>query len=144
MTTDPATIVEVCLALHLRRAARQVSRVYDDALAPHGLDISQFNLLSAIAAQDDVPLSTVAALLDVDPSTLSRTLRPLRDQNLIEVHGGRGRGGLRLRLTIRGEDTFNAASSAWKTAQSEVSAVLGEAQVARMLETLDALKRAPN
>lgn len=141
MAVDPSTIVEVCLALHLRRASRRISRWFDAALAPHGLDISQFNLLSAVAALESAPLTTIAEILGVDPSTLSRTLKPLSRQNLVSITGGRGRGGLHLSLSLRGQDVFSAASQAWKATQSQIAQALGEAQASRVLENLDHLER---
>ncbi|MBL8644352.1 MAG: winged helix-turn-helix transcriptional regulator [Rhodospirillaceae bacterium] len=139
MVSNPGTIIEVCLALHLRRATRRLTRLYDKALAPYGLDTSQFNLLSVIAALEAAPLTTVAEILDVDPSTLSRTLKPLKAQNLLQIKGGRGRGGLTIKLTLQGNDTYNAASTAWKSAQGQTTAIIGETQVGRLLDLLDNL-----
>lgn len=141
MALDPGTIIEVCLALHMRRAARRISRHFDAALAPHRLDISQLNLLCVIAALDEAPLPAVAAFLDVDRSTLSRTLKPLRTLGLVQVRGGRGRSGLVLSLSVRGLDAYTAATGAWKAAQSEIAMALGEARVGRTLETLEQLAR---
>jgi DNA-binding MarR family transcriptional regulator len=140
MSTDPGTIVEVCLALHVRRAARRITRRFDAALAPYGLDTTQFNLLSVVAALDGAPLTTVAQVLDIDPSTLSRTVKPLRAQNMLQTFGGRGRGGLMLSLTLHGADVLNSALTAWKSAQGYVASVLGEAQIGRTLEMLEKLE----
>ncbi|MBL8630737.1 MAG: winged helix-turn-helix transcriptional regulator [Rhodospirillaceae bacterium] len=140
MGTDAATIVEVCLALHVRRAARRISRRFDEALAPFGLDVSQFNILCVIAALEGAALTTVADVLDIAPSTLSRTLKPLKAQNMVQVFGGRGRGGLTLSLTLHGADVFNTAVGAWKSAQGYIASVLGEAQVGRSLEILEKLE----
>jgi DNA-binding MarR family transcriptional regulator len=142
--TDPATIIEVCLALHVRRAARRISRRFDACLEPHGIDVSQFNILSAIAALDAAPLVAVAEILDVDPSTLSRTLKPLRLRGLIQAVGGRGRAGLTLSLTLKGADVFSAATMAWKQAQTDLTVLLGEARVGRTLEMLESLERLPD
>ncbi len=144
MTIDPGTIAEVCLALHVRRAARRVNRRYDAALAPFGLDITQFNLLSVVAALGSAPLTTVAQILDVDRSTLSRTLKPLKAMSMIQVLGGKGRGGLTLSLTLQGSDVFNTALTAWKTAQGYITSVLGEAQIGRALEILEKLEQIPD
>lgn len=140
MTTDPGAIVKVCIGLHARRAARRVSRRFDAALAPHRLDISQFNLLSVIATLDDPTLVTVAAILDVDSSTVSRTLKPLRDMDLVHVRGSRGRRGLTVALSLRGRDVYTAATGAWMAVQSELAHVLGEARIGRILEALEQLE----
>ena len=41
-----------CLAARVRRLGRVITRVYDAALAPHGVTIAQLNLLTAIVAAD--------------------------------------------------------------------------------------------
>jgi len=142
MSQALSAVVEVCLALRARRLARRVSRHYDRALTAQGLDISQFNVLCVIGAQAPAALTEVAAALDLDPSTLSRTLKTLRQQGLVAVAGGRGRGGLTLELTLRGEDVMAEALASWKQAQSGMSGLLGEAGMGRVLESLDQVERA--
>ncbi len=44
---------ERCICLHTRMAARAVTRAYDAALAPLGLEGTQFTLLAAIAVRPD-------------------------------------------------------------------------------------------
>ena len=45
-------IASQCLAVRVRRLERVISRIYDAALAEHGINIAQLNLLAAIAAGD--------------------------------------------------------------------------------------------
>jgi DNA-binding MarR family transcriptional regulator len=130
-------LVEVCLALRVRRFARKVSRHYDAALAKLNLDISQFNVLSVIGAASPITLSDVAASLALDRSTLSRTLKPLMARGFVTTEGGRGRSGLRLELSLRGEDVMGEALAAWKRAQGELAVSLGETEMGRLLEALD-------
>jgi DNA-binding MarR family transcriptional regulator len=142
MSLEYTAISEVCLALRTRRLARKVSRLYDQALRPIGLESSQFNILTAIGADMPTPLTDVAAALDLDPSTLSRTLKTLERRGLILSSGGRGRGGLRLSLTERGQDTMREAVQAWRSAQVTLTAALGEAELGRIIEALDRLEKA--
>ena len=137
MGFDANSVVEVCLGLHSRRAARRISRAFDNALKPLGLDTSQFNLICVIAALDSAPLPSVAQVLDIDTSTLSRTLKPLRQQGFVQHRGGRGRGGLVLSLSERGSELLIAALPRWKGVQSQLTAVMGEAYLGRVLEALE-------
>jgi DNA-binding MarR family transcriptional regulator len=135
-------VVDVCLALRSRRLARAISRAFDRALAATGLDSSQFNILTVVGALANGTLSDVARTLDLDRSTLSRLIRTLELKGLLAVDGGKGRGGLRLWLTPRGEDTMAQALEAWQTAQRQISALVGDAQVGSALNLFDRLERA--
>jgi DNA-binding MarR family transcriptional regulator len=137
-----SAIAEVCLALRARRLARKISRLYDLALGPVGLDSSQFNILTAIGAATPTPLTEVSALLDLDPSTLSRTIKVLEARGYIAVNGGRGRAGLSLALTERGQDVMAEAVGAWRQVQAKMTASLGEAEVGRIIEGFDRLEQA--
>jgi DNA-binding MarR family transcriptional regulator len=146
MMTEIAAIAEVCFALRTRRAARRISRAYDRALAPKGLDVSQFNILTVIGARGPVSLGEVATALGVDPSTLSRTLGPLRLNGLVDVKGSRGRAGLTLNLSDRGWDVLLEAHQVWRGVQARIASALGESRIGlviEMLERLDDAARVP-
>ncbi|HEY4769754.1 MAG TPA: MarR family transcriptional regulator, partial [Myxococcales bacterium] len=64
-----------CLAVRVRRLGRVITRVYDAALAPHGVTIAQLNLLTAIVAADGPRPTDLVRILDVEKSTLSRDLQ---------------------------------------------------------------------
>ncbi|MDX2142768.1 MAG: MarR family winged helix-turn-helix transcriptional regulator [Rhodospirillaceae bacterium] len=142
MTTEIAAIAEVCFALRARRAARRISRAYDRALAPKGIDVSQFNILTVIGARAPVSLGDVANALALDPSTLSRTLQPLRLNGLVDVTGRRGRGGLTLSLSDRGWDVLVEASQVWRAVQAKIAAALGESRVGPAIEVLERIDAA--
>jgi DNA-binding MarR family transcriptional regulator len=135
-------IAEVCLALRVRRLSRRVSRYYDGALAQLGIDTSQFNILTVIGASAPVALIEVSEALDLDPSTLSRTLKTLRESGLVEAIGGRGRGGLVLSLTSSGQDLMAQAVGVWRAAQEKLSVAVGQADIGRIVEAFDRLDHA--
>ncbi len=74
---DVLAVPASCLGLHVRRAARIVTQIYDAALLPAGLAMNQFSLLVAIHLLDGAPISRLARELDADQTTVSRNLRPL-------------------------------------------------------------------
>jgi len=136
------SVAEVCLALRARRLARKISRLYDSAFASLGLDSSQFNILTVIGAGTPTPLTDVSSMLDLDPSTLSRTIKALEARGYIAVSGGRGRSGLSLALTERGQDVMAEAVGAWQRVQAKIALSLGEAEVGRIIESFDRLEQA--
>ena len=77
-----ATVREVvrlpCGCANLRRAARVITRLYDAALRPSGLGVAQFTLLQALNTAPGMSQKQLASLLEIDSTTLTRTLEPLR------------------------------------------------------------------
>ena len=73
----------LCLCDTLRMTARAVTQVYDDALRPLGLRVTQFSLLARAAAMGPVESWRLSEALGLDKTTFSRNLRPLERRKLI-------------------------------------------------------------
>src|SRR5258708_24770003 len=72
-----AAIPEICSCSALRQAARHVTRFYDDALAPVGLGLNQYSILSNLSRSRPKNLQALAYLLFSARSSLWPLLRPL-------------------------------------------------------------------
>ena len=106
----------------MRKAARAISRVYDEALAPAGMNVGQLAILRAIARGDEngVPLSRLAEGLVMDKTSLYRALAPLTRMAWVEiVAAGKGRSKL-ARLTEAGRAATSAAAANWEAAQGKI------------------------
>lgn len=132
-----------CTALRFRKAARRVSQIYDEHLAPYGLTITQFGLLAHIHRLEGVSIGELAAELVMDPTTLTRNLAPLIKQGLVAVAPDkRDKRARTLRLTKSGQDALEKGAAGWKAAQRSIAAVLGDdlaplsGAIDRMLEKL--------
>lgn len=134
----PQAIVEVCLCHHVRKAARVISRIFDDALQPLGLKSSQFNILVTISALDETSAAAVSRALALDRTTLSRNLKPLREAGLVFCEDGAGRRAGILGLTAEGRHLLQQAAPLWRQAQSRVSGSLGTAATGQLLQSLEA------
>ena len=141
-TTAPQAIVEVCLCHHTRRAARAISRVFDEALHLSGLKASQFNILAAIAARELTSAAEIARLLAMDRTTLSRNLMPLRKAGYLSTGGGAGRRPDRLELTGAGRTVLARAVELWRGAQSQLTERMGAGQAGQLLRALEAATKA--
>jgi DNA-binding MarR family transcriptional regulator len=136
-TTSPGTapadrIARECIAVRLRMINRVVTKLYDEALRPHGVRISQMNILVVVARQGATTPARIAERLYLDKSTLSRDVNVMCARGWLEkVRGGDARTH-GLRLTRAGMALLHAASPAWETAQRRARAVLGGAGVARV------------
>jgi DNA-binding MarR family transcriptional regulator len=109
-----------CLCLHVRRAARALARRYDEALRPVDLTNGQFSLLMSLNRPEPAAMGDVAALLDLDRTTLTANLKPLERRGLVTVipHPKDGRAR-RLALTEAGREALAAALPLWCAAQTE-------------------------
>ena len=139
---QPQALVEVCLCHHSRRAARAITRVFDEALLPSGLKANQRNILAAIAARDPTSVGEIAGVLAMDRTTLSRNLKPLKEADYVTAGGGAGRRPDTLALTPEGNAILARASQLWRGAQSQLSQRLGSNQASALLQALEAATRA--
>ena len=107
-----------CICSSLRRATRAVTRLYDEALKPTGLKITQFNLLSSLMAMGSSTLSDLAADMQVDRTTLTRNLEILEGQGLVATAEGLDRRERQLTLSEKGLAALKAAYPLWQAAQT--------------------------
>jgi DNA-binding MarR family transcriptional regulator len=133
------TVASECTAHGLRKAARALSRLYDQAMAPAGLRGTQFDLLVALSLAREAPVAKVAEELGLDRTTLTRNLGPLERDGLVESVPGDDRRVRRLRLTERGHDVLADALPRWERAQRQVVAALGKT---RWRELMDGVRAA--
>ena len=114
-----------CACANLRRAGRVVTNYYDAILRPSGLRVSQFTLLQALNQAPEISQKQLAALLEIDSTTLTRTLNPLRRKGWLQSEAGADRRELRLSLTTAGKREFKRALPFWRSAQSGLEQALG-------------------
>ncbi len=88
-----------CACQNLRRVTRVVTRIYDQELRKAGLEITQFGLLTALAATEEANQKRLSAGFAMDSTTLTRTLGLLR----------RGRGS-----TVLGAGGTATAERTWR------------------------------
>ena len=124
-------MADTCYARRARQLGRTVSRVFDDALRPHGLTSSQLNLLVAIELHDGVRPADLAHHLDLEKSTLSRNLSRMQEHGWIEIQSDGGREQ-RLSLQPAGRRLLRLAYPAWTRAQEAVRERLGDSVLAAL------------
>src|SRR5207247_2325640 len=67
-----------CACGRLRRAARSLTQLYDDAMAPAGLRVTQYSLLSTLARGGPARITELAAAQLLDRTALSPHRGPLK------------------------------------------------------------------
>lgn len=134
--SDPAAATPACTCGRLRRAARALTQVYDDALAPVRLRVGQFSLLRTLARNGPTRISDLARAALVDRTALSRTLDPLVERGLVEIVPGRDSRTRVVSVTRAGARALTSAQPHWNRAQHAVSRRLGAAQTRTLIELL--------
>jgi len=122
-----------CLARKTRALSRAITGLYQEALHPHGLLVSQFNVLVAIAVLGEASPGDLVDGLHLEKSTVSRNARRLGEQGWVAARG-RGRGVL-YSVTDAGRELLAAAVPDWRRAQRRARRLVGGAG-AQALDTL--------
>ena len=128
-----------CICTHLRRAARGVSRHYDEALAGFGVNVAQFSLLRHLQRLDRPSITTLAEAMGLDRSTLGRNLRVLEGEGLVQLVEGDDLRNRLVVLTDAGHERLAAALPAWEAAQQKLIDKLGAEKREMLLALLDEL-----
>jgi DNA-binding MarR family transcriptional regulator len=119
-----------CLALRARLISRVVSRIYDGALRPLGLKVSQMSILAVLAGLGHADPREICRLLELDASTLSRNVRRMTTRGWIRPSPKGDRRAHQLELTTKGEDLLVNAFPTWQEAQAKAAEALGVKNVA--------------
>src|SRR5262245_14462889 len=133
------TIARTCIAVRLRLLNRVVTNLYDDALRPLGLKVSQLNILVVAAKLGLTQPAKVCDILQLDTSTLSRNVERMRARGWLEVVPGEDARTQPFRLTVQGKRLLEQAVPAWEEAQGKAAELLGEDGVALLTRTVSKL-----
>jgi len=128
-----------CICTHLRRAARGVSRHYDEALVGFGINVAQFSLLRHLQRLDRPSITTLAEAMGLERSTLGRNLRVLEADGLVALADGDDQRNRVVVLTGAGIERLQAAYPAWEQAQRRLVEQLGEGQRDELVRLLGQL-----
>ena len=132
-----------CACVALRRITRAVTSIYDAALAPAGLRITQFSVLRTLARLGPMPVTRLAAEVALDRSTMGRNLDPLERRGLVRIEVGEADRRERFaHLTDAGIGAIKVALPYWRDAQQRVTALVSPSAIGTLTEQVDNLRSA--
>ncbi len=137
MSEPPRLSPLECTCFRVRSAARRVTQIYSRHLSPTGLKISQFSLLGFIASEGPVSIGRLSELLATDRTTLTRNLRPLLQDGLVERATSGDRRRHELVATPAGRALFKRAIPLWAEAEQEVRDAMGTRLTADLHGAID-------
>ncbi|HTV06522.1 MAG TPA: MarR family winged helix-turn-helix transcriptional regulator [Acidobacteriaceae bacterium] len=115
-----------CLCANVRRASRVLSQIYDDAMRPLGLRMTQASILQALSHTGETLQGDLADLLGLDSTTLTRSVGILRKRGWIKARKGHDRRERWLSLSRSGIAEYARIQPAWNAVQEQVRSKLGE------------------
>lgn len=126
-----------CTNLKLRQLMRQVARLYDAEMGKINLKTTQYSLLSHIASLGPVRPGDLAAAMKMEPSTLTRNLKPLITAGWATLEAGADDRSRLVTITEAGRSKRVDAQRHWKVAQNDLNRLLGTERVAALHVLLD-------
>src|SRR3989441_4583707 len=100
---------DTCTCGELRKAARAITLLYDNAFKSSGLLSTQFGVLQVIYDIDSIRISDLADKLGMDRTTLTRNLSVLERQGFIKISSGKDHRTRNVTATQKGRNAVAKA-----------------------------------
>ncbi len=129
-----------CACGNIRRSDRVITQFYDEILAPSGLNAPQFGLLAALAEAAPITINRLAKIMVMDRTTLTRNLKLLSKQHLVQSEEGEDRRMRLVKLSQEGEQALRRAWPLWQEAQTRIERAFGRERFDALLTELSAVR----
>ncbi|MBF0550327.1 MAG: winged helix-turn-helix transcriptional regulator [Deltaproteobacteria bacterium] len=129
-------IARSCACYNLRRAARSITRLYDDFLRPSGLKNTQFSVLMTTKMLGPLTITKLADLTVTERTTLTRNLTILEKKGYIRIEPGLDRRERQVALTEAGLEALVKAIPLWEMVQEHVENGLGQERLISFVKEL--------
>jgi DNA-binding MarR family transcriptional regulator len=140
LSTNQPLGIDQCNCNAMRRASRQITRLYDAHLEPVGLRITQFLILAALAEAQSATVNMLAERLDVERTAMGKMVGTLERDGFVTMKPSPTDGRYRvIELTCEGNALHDMASPLWNAAQQEFAKLNGAAGVATLRKELDSI-----
>jgi DNA-binding MarR family transcriptional regulator len=143
MVTSP----EECNCFAVRAAARHITQVYYQLLAPAALRTTQFSILAKLKRLGPLTINRLARDMVMDRTALGRNILPLERDGLVRIETAPSdRRAKEVHLTKAGEKRLQAAHEGWSEAQARFEATFGPrraVELRKMLRAVAASQFAP-
>ena len=131
---------ESCNCFAVRAAARRVTQLYDQFLAPTGVSTCQWSILVRLKRNGPLTITELADNMFMDRTTLGRNVQPLERDGLIRIEATKSdRRAKALHLTKMGEKRLQAGLEAWSRAQAHFEKSFGAKRAAELRALLRAV-----
>ncbi len=129
-------VAKCCLSANLRRTTRAITQFYAKIMEPSGLEPTQFTLLIACVVVGPAPITVLADALVMDRTTLTRNVKLLAKQGLVQIKEGDDHRVRVVELSKRGRTAIEKALPLWEDAQARLLEGLGKERSDNLLKDL--------
>ncbi len=142
--TTPLFVSEYgpCACSQIRRTARTLSLLYDKALQPAGITVTQYAVLVNVARAGEIGRTALAAQLGMDRTTLTRNLMPLEKSGFLIPAKSSDRRERLIRLSPGGSRKVRQSFALWQEAQQRFASQMGSARLKQFRAALHAAEKA--
>jgi DNA-binding MarR family transcriptional regulator len=126
---------DTCTCGTMRKAARAITLLYDNAFKSTGILSTQFTVLHAIYKSDAIRISDLAARLGMDRTT-PRNLAILEREGLIKISEGKDQRTRNVTATQKGRGAVTRAIPLWNEVQDKVKQKMGESSWQGLMQSL--------
>lgn len=133
---EPGISIGTCTCAELRKAARAVTLLYDNAFKSTGLLSTQLSVLRIISKSDSLKVSQLAEELGMDRTTLTRNLSVLERQGFIKISPGKDHRTRIVTITSSGSTSITKTIPLWNEVQRNVKKQMGENAWREMMQSL--------
>lgn len=111
----------LCFSGRIMRMERIVGSIFRKHIAPFSLTNSQLSILFVTAKREMVTQNDLTETLFLEKSSVSRNIKRLLENNLIEKVGTRN-----IQMTTKGKSLLEQVVPEWNKAMEEMNALLGD------------------
>ncbi len=129
--------IDQCNCFAMRKASRQISRLYDSHLEPVGLRITQFLTLAALNEVGSAAVNELAERLDIERTAMGKMVGFLERDGFVTIKPSPTDGRSRLiELTKEGRRLHERAAPLWREAQRQFEQLNGAENVPALRQGL--------
>lgn len=131
-------VAEECISIRVRMLSRVITAIYDETFRSTGLTANQFNMLVVILKMQKPTAKSIARILKMETSTVSRNLERMMKRGWLTIDRHEGRKQ-ELAVTKKGADLIEKALPAWRKAQAKAQVLLGKKESAALSQLTEVL-----
>jgi len=131
-----------CACGNLRKTTRTITQFYDKMLQPIGLRSTQCLLLLDISLNENISVTSLANILLMDQSTVTRNVELLRKSGYIDIKKEEQDSRKKcIAITNKGLKKLDEAIPILKKAQSKIEDGIGKERIEELLKTLKDIEK---
>ena len=128
-----------CVNAKLRKLHRMLNNIYMEKFKPYGIQGSMLSILFIIGKNEQVNQKTLAELLVLDPSTMSRDVKKLERKGWLMISKGEDPRSSALNITTEGYKLLEEIAPIWENLHHKVESLIGSFSIQQIDNVMAAI-----